>query len=152
MDNVFLAFVDYEGKSVDGKYIYRFDFTIDKETAWGDYFNIAPSIIVPGLVLDKNCVSSYLRCIIPVELITAKGNSCFSMQDCIDGILPLAFCEIGPDMLKYEGKPLNFMFGERIDEVRLKLYTLGLPITIEADVEKDNTIIDDLINSLDEND
>ena len=86
----------------------------------------------------------------PIEMITAKGNSCFSMQDCIDGILPLAFCEIGPDMVMYEEKPLHFNFGENINDVKLKLHTLEIPITMEADIEKDNTIIDDLINSLDD--
>ena len=36
----YLGFVDEIGRTVDGKYIYRFDFTVDKETIWGDFLTL----------------------------------------------------------------------------------------------------------------
>ena len=146
----FLAFVDYEGKSVNGYYTFRFDFTPDHETAWGDFFNVAPSIIVPNLSLDKNCISSVIECLMPVKMLLAKSNSCFSMQDCIDGILPLCFCEIGSYKIEYDGKPLFFNFGETKESVLDKITKSGFIITKHDEVTIESNIIDNLINSLDD--
>ena len=37
----FLAFADAIGRTLDGKHRYRLDFTVDTETVWGEFFNVA---------------------------------------------------------------------------------------------------------------
>ena len=32
----YLAFVDEIGRTTDGKFIYRLDFTVDTDSVWGD--------------------------------------------------------------------------------------------------------------------
>ena len=61
----FLGFVDEIGRTVDGKHIYRFDFTLDTETIWGEYFNVTPSAIIPDLQPDKNALSKQAKAIFP---------------------------------------------------------------------------------------
>ena len=90
----YLAFVDEIGRTIDGYYTYKFDFTYDKEIVWGDFFNICPCSIVPNLIPDINTLSHTINIDLPSQLELAKNNMCFSMQDCIDGIIPLIFSEI----------------------------------------------------------
>lgn len=146
----YIGFIDEIGRTTDGRYLYRFDFTIDTETIWGDFFNIAPSAIVPDLQPDRNALSHTGRVVFPRELVIAKRNYCFSMQDCIDGIIPLCFCEIDENTILYDDKPFFIRFGETMDEVVKKLSSIGLELYGLEEVEKgDDTAITDLINSID---
>ena len=146
----FLGFVDFIGRTIDGKYIYRFDFTTDIDVLWGDFFNVTPSGIIPDLQPDKNALSRSGKIIFPREMVIAKKNYCFSMQDCIDGIIPLIFSEIDDDALELDEKPFFLRFGESFNEVNEKLNKIGLEFFEIFEVEKgDSTIIDNLIDSLD---
>lgn len=146
----FLGFVDLIGRTIDGKYIYRFDFTTDTDVLWGEYFNVTPSGIIPDLQPDKNALSRSGKIIFPREMAIAKRNYCFSMQDCIDGIIPLIFSEIDEETLELDDKPFFIRFGESFNNVEEKLKKIGLEFFEIYEVEKgDSTIIDNLINSLD---
>ena len=61
----YLAFVDEIGRTIDKKYIYRFDFTVDTETVWGEFFNVAPAAIIPKIQPDKNTLSTSAKVISP---------------------------------------------------------------------------------------
>ena len=55
------------------------------------------------------------------KLELAKTNGCFSMQDCIDGIISLCFSQINDDeSIYYNGEPLKFDFGEKLAYLRAK--------------------------------
>ena len=148
--NEYLAFVDYLGKSIDDKYIYRFDFTDNTDSVWGDYFNVAPTIIIPDLQPEKNTIIKSARVNFNKELKLAKKNGCFSMQDCFDGIISLAFTELTEDdTIYYDDEPLHFDFGETYEKVVDKLESCGYSfydvINFENGEEK---IIDGLIESI----
>lgn len=148
----YLAFVDEVGRTLDGKYIYRFDFTIDSETVWGEFFNVAPSAIVPDMQPDRNTLSRSGKAILPRKMSIAKHSYCFSMQDCIDGIMPLMFSEIDENTLEYEGSPLFFNFGEPLELVESKIRAIGSEIFDLSEVEKgDDSAIDKLIESMPDN-
>jgi hypothetical protein len=145
----FLCFVDLIGQTIDGKYIYRFDFTIDTDVVWGEYFNVTPSAIIPDLQPDKNSLSHSGKVIFPHEMIIAKRNYCFSMQDCIDGIVPLIFSEIDEDAIELNDGPFFLRFGEPINEVLEKLKKVGLELYDFVEIEKgDSNAIDALIDNL----
>ena len=148
----FLAFADRIGRTLDGQHMYRLDFTVDTETVWGEFFNVAPSSIVPNIQPDKNTLSHSCKVIFPRYMNTAKCDYCFSMQDCIDGIIPLLFSEIDDQTLEYKEAPLFFNFGEPMESVMEKLNELGLEVFDFEEVEKgDESPIDDLINSMGDN-
>lgn len=149
----FLGFIDEIGRTRDGGYIYRFDFTLDTETIWGEYFNVTPSAIIPDLQADINALTRQAKAIFPREMVLAKKNYCFSMQDCIDGIIPLIFSEIDEDTLEYNEKPFFIHFGTTFAEVENMLSAVGITFFEIEEVEKgDESAIDNLIDSMDEND
>lgn len=148
--NEYLGFVDEIGRTNDGKYIYRLDFTNDIDTIWGEYFNITPSAIIPNLQPDINTVSKIAKVAFPREMVIAKKNYCFSMQDCIDGIIPLIFSEIDENTLEYDGHPFYLRFGDSFEEIENILNIMGINMfDIEIVKHGDESAIDDLINNLD---
>lgn len=152
MNEEFLGFVAEIGRTTDGKYMYRFDFTYDPDSLWGEFFNIPPACIVPDLAPDPNCLSHSMKVLSPVKLMTAKENACFSMQDCIDGIIPLCFSEIDDNTIEYHHKPLKFNFGENIDDVEIKITECGLTnLGIEEIKRGDENLVNDLIKNLNNN-
>ena len=147
----FLGFIDLIGRTIDGKYLYRFDFTSDKDVLWGEYFNVTPSAIIPDLQPDKNTLSKSAKVIFPREMVIAKKNYCFSMQDCIDGIIPLIFSEIDNETLELNEAPFFIRFGESFEDVVEKLKQVNIELFDIIEVEKgDNSAIDALINSIEE--
>lgn len=146
----YLGFVDYIGKTNDGEYIYRFDFTVDKDTIWGEYFNVSPSSIIPDLQADKNSISSRCKANFPCEMQIAKKSYCFSMQDCIDGIIPLIFSDVDNESMMVDGKPFFLSFGEEFYDVKDKLSAIGIEIyDIEDCYTSDESAIDNLIDYID---
>lgn len=146
----YLGFVDEIGRTIDGKFIYRFDFTLDTDTIWGEYFNVTPSAIIPDLQVDKNALTKRAKAIFPREMVLAKKNYCFSMQDCIDGIIPLIFSEIDDETLEYNGKPFFIHFGKPYEKVLEMLNSVGIELFDIEIVEKgDDSAIDALIDSMD---
>jgi hypothetical protein len=147
--NDYLGFVDEIGRTTDGKYIYRFDFTTDTETIWGEYFNVTPTAIIPDLQVDINALSKQAKVVFPREMVIAKKNYCFSMQDCIDGIIPLIFSEIDEDTLIYNDKPFFIRFGTSFNDVEKILSSIGLSFFEIEEVEKgDDSAIDALIETI----
>ena len=152
MNEEYLGFVAEIGRTTDRKYLYRFDFTYDPDSFWGEFFNIPPACIVPDLGPDPNCLSRSAKIISPVKLMTAKENACFSMQDCIDGIIPLCFSEIGDDTIEFHHKPLKFRFGEKLETVETKITECGLQnIGFEEIKRGDENLVNELINNLNNN-
>lgn len=140
----FLAFVDIAGKTIDGKYIYRFDFTKATDIVWGDQWNTTPAGIIPNLEPDMNCLSLTGKVETKHRYLLAKENTCFSMQDCIDGILPLLFDE------PYSDELMVLPFGMPMENVisELEKHQLSIMDIKDVNEENDNEIIDNLVDSL----
>lgn len=138
----YLAFIKEEGKDINGNYLYKFDFSTDKDTVWGEYWNVVPSSIIPTLDIDVKCVSKAFRAVFPIHLLTADKSNCFSMQDCIDGIISLAYSNIDEEYLSYDEKPLFFNFGEDYEEVITKLNSLNIQITNEQEIDNENNDVE----------
>lgn len=150
----YLAFIEEIGRTINGEFTYRFYFTYDTEIVWGEYFNVCPCSIIPNLFPDINSLSHKVDISFSQQLNIVVNNMCFSMQDCIDGIIPLAFVDIYEnDFLKYNNKPLFFPFGENKNIIINKCNSVNAIIgdfEIVA-TEKDN-IIDAIIDNIDNDD
>lgn len=144
-EGIFLAFVDEVGKDGD-KWLYRFDFTIDPEVVWGMGFNVVPASSVPKMQPDKNSLSHNAIVPFPRKMELAKKNSCYSMQDCIDDIIPLCFSRLDSDALLVDtNTALAFHFGEPLKSVQEKVELFGGYIDLQ-EIEKGNvSAIDNLI-------
>ena len=145
-DEEYLAFIDLVGKRIDGKYIYRFDFTKSTDIVWGEQWEATPAGIVPTITPLDNCLSLSGQVICSHRYQLAKENTCFSMQDCIDGIIPLLFDD------PYDDEFMMLPFGIPMSEVEEILGEHGLVIENLKDLneDKDNEVIDDLIEKLED--
>lgn len=135
----YLIFIKKEEATQDGKFIYRFDFSTDVESAWGDNWNICPTAIVPGISPDINLVSSSYRVIGERSFYTMPENTCFSMQDCIDGIVAIAYTDIMEDDM------VKFYFGNDKGEVLSVLEERGFLIEEQHLENNEGELIDALI-------
>lgn len=147
MEPQYLAFVDYLGETIDGKYSYRFDYTENTDVVWGDYFNVVPCVIIPNLQPDKNCLSYSEEVTSERNLLVAKRNECFSMQDCIDGIISMCFTNLNEDNIE----SFHFDFGEDIETVHEKFDKYGIVSKgLTQIVKGSDEMIDKLIEDLDD--
>jgi len=144
MEDQYLAFVSRAGVTSNGDFIYNFYFTQDPDIVWGDDWDIIPSSVIPNLGPLMNTISVMCDVVTEKDFNLARENSCLSMQDCIDGIIALLFSKPREDELI-----LNF--GEKMDDVKIKLEKIGLEITNVRDIteEKTNEIIDNVMSVLD---
>ena len=142
----YLAFVRKIGQTINGQNIYEFMFSINPDIVWGDNFNIVPAGIIPNLIPEKNCLSKKGRVITDIDLHLACQSTCFSMMDCIDGIIALCFTEAGIE------NEFNFKFGEKIDDVinKLNKYNLSLEDIEDIKFDEEEDIIDNVIKQLED--
>ena len=143
----FLAFVKKIGNTLDGQNIYEFMFTTVPDVVWGENFNIIPAGIIPNLIPEKNCLSRKGRVITDIDFKLACESTCFSMMDCIDGVISVCFTEAGID------NEFKFDFGETFESVvnTLKKHNLEI-VEIEEIKIDDSGIIDDVIKRLENED
>ena len=141
----YLAFVRKIGETINKQNIYEFMFSTNPDIVWGDNFNIVPAGIIPDLIPEKNCLSKKGRVITDIDLYLACQSTCFSMMDCIDGIIALCFTEAGIE------NEFNFKFGEKFDDVINKLNKYNLYLEEIEDIKFDEeNIIDDVIKQLED--
>nr|DAN76367.1 MAG TPA: hypothetical protein [Caudoviricetes sp.] len=116
-----LCFVNVVGMEEDGKYRYEFIFTDDIDNVWGENFDEKPAGLINNLMVDEQYKTEthVVRTKIKFDLV--QQCCCFGMQDCMDGIVALAYENIDD----YESYPddgrLVFNFGETYFNVESKL-------------------------------
>ena len=121
LNEVYLCFIRLIGEENDGYYRYEFIFTDSPDEVWGEDWEHKPI----GLINNPMPSDDYLTEIhivktkIKFDLI--QNNMCFSMQDCLDGIVALAWQNIDElDAYPEDGR-IYFMFGESLEDVERKL-------------------------------
>ena len=128
-DKVSLLFVRLIGEENDGYYRYEFMFTDNPDEAWGENWEFKPCCLVNDLMPSDEYISEVHIVKTKIKFDLIQDNCCFGMQDCLDGIVAVAFENID-DLEEYpdDGR-LVFMFGEDYDEVERKLATKGVLMT-----------------------
>ena len=119
MDERSLVFVESIGNTPDGNFIYRFLFSDEPDVVWGDKFNIIPASSVNNLHPLPETISEEWRVVSSYELQTAVKSDWFSMQDCIDEIIAIAFTTD-------DNTTLLFHFGDSQIQVKSLLEKTGV--------------------------
>lgn len=116
-----LVYINLVGMNADKEYLYEFYFSEEPELAWGVDWDRKPSGICNLSVPQKQVYDEIKMIKTDIILSLAQNNTCFSMQDCKDGIVPLGW----EDIDLYEEYPENgrlvFPFGLNITDVELAL-------------------------------
>lgn len=124
-DKLYLVFVEKitEQTTSNGMFMYDFFFSETPEIVWGaDWNQPCPSACdIENIRPEKTTYNGIKRLSTIIPFSTAGENSCFSMQDMVDGILACAW----EDISDYEEYPdpfrLIFKFGETFNSVEDKL-------------------------------
>ena len=145
IDNERLVFVDVTNeKTLDGKYLYKLYFSNDSSVVWGDYWNVVPCSIIPDIHPLRNALSSIVEFKSDIEYNLAKTNSCFSMQDAIDGIIALLFTSPRAENV------LVLRFDETKPEVLDKLKNGGIEISKDYLLDQTDDIVNATIRQLEQ--
>lgn len=119
----YLIYVRLIGENKDGNYEYELFFSETPEIVWAiDWAEQCPAAI-GDMPPEEKAVSMVKRVISPYKLNCAQDNFCFSMQDCIDGIISLCWCFDENDKLLFK-----FKFAEKYEDVEDRFKTLKLTI------------------------
>lgn len=116
-----LCFINLVGVEEDNKYRYEFIFTDDIDNVWGENFDEKPAGLINNLMVDEQYKTEthVVRTTIKFDLV--QQCCCFGMQDCMDGIVALAYENIDDyDAYPDDGR-LVFNFGEPFNDVSRKL-------------------------------
>ena len=116
-----LVYVNPVGKDTFGVYEYDFFFSETPESVWGeDWAEQCPSVC-GDTTPNSETYSSIKRLKTTIPLSCAQEQSCFSMQDMIDGCM----CVCYENISEYDEYPspyrIVFSFGEDYESVEDKL-------------------------------
>jgi hypothetical protein len=116
-----LVYINKIGINSDNNFMFELLFSNDIESVWGVDWEITPARNCGINLPDESTYDLILKMDTSLKLDLAQENSCFSMQDSIDGIIPLAWENID----EYETYPddgrLILRFGETYNDVEKKL-------------------------------
>ncbi len=124
-----LGFVNLVGQEEDGNYRYEFIFTDNPDEFWGEDFENKPCSLMNNLMPSEEYKTE--THIVKTKLVfdLIQNNGCFGMQDCMDGIVAVAWENIDDyDEYPEDGR-LFFMFGESLEEVERKLAMKNILMT-----------------------
>lgn len=121
-----LVFVNPIGKSSDDIYEYEFFFSETPDVVWGEDWYIQCPAACENILPVETSYSLIKHLKTEIKLFCAQENTCFSLQDCIDGCLAICFQDING--LEEYPTPYRLVlhFGEDYDDVIAKLSGMGL--------------------------
>lgn len=121
IENPYLCFIRLIGEENDGYYRYEFIFTDNIDEVWGDDFDQKPACLVNGLMVSEEYIYEVHIVKMKIKLDLIQNNCCFSVSDCYDGIIALAWQSLeGLEEYPEDGR-IFFKFGETLEEVENKL-------------------------------
>ena len=119
-DDLYIGFINLIGKELDGLNQYELIFTAHPDEFWGENFNYKPAGVCNGLEPDKKYIQKVVRIKTFINLDLIQDSGCFSMQDCMDGIVSLAYENL-EGLEEYPENRLYLNFGEPYKDVERKL-------------------------------
>lgn len=116
-----LCFIRLIGEENDGFYRYEFIFTDNVDEVWGENFDQKPACLVNNLMVSEEYVYEIHVVKMKIKLDLIQNNCCFSVSDCYDGCVSLAWQNLDNETEYPEDGRIFFKFGETLEEVENKL-------------------------------
>jgi len=121
LNEVYLCFIRLIGEENDGYYRYEFIFTDNPDEVWGEDWEHKPIGLINNPIPSDDYLTEIHIVKTKIKFDLIQNNMCFSMQDCLDGIVALAWQNIDElDAYPEDGR-IYFMFGESLEDVERKL-------------------------------
>ena len=126
-EKINLCFIRLIGEENDGYYRYEFIFTNNIDEVFGENFEQKPACLTNNLMVSEEYIYEIHIVKMKIKLDLIQNNCCFSISDCYDGIIALAW----ENMDNYDEYPeergrLFFKFGETLEKTEEKLAKCGI--------------------------
>lgn len=120
-EKINLCFIRLIGEENDGYYRYEFIFTNNIDEVFGENFEQKPACLVNNLMVSEEYIYEVHIVKMKIKLDLIQNNCCFSISDCYDGIIALAWQNLDDETEYPEDGRIFFKFGETLEEVEDKL-------------------------------
>lgn len=127
-NNLKVVYIIYIGKDSDGLNVYHLLLSNNSEETFTEEWAEKPASNIPNelLLIDKEQFEYVKEIKTTIKLDLAQDNTCFSMQDCRDQIIPLAYENL--DEAEEYPEPIRIVinFGKNIKDVETDLLQRGI--------------------------
>ena len=126
-----VVFVLYIGTDTDGKNIYKFLFSYNTDETFAEGWSEKPSCNEPfeTIMIDDSMYVLEKELRTDIKLDLAYNNCCFSMQDCRDNIVSLAYENLDEAEEYPEPCRIVIHFGDDIDSITEMFGMRGMILT-----------------------
>lgn len=113
--NKYLIYINYVGLTQDG-FKYEFLYSNTPEIVWGDNWNVQSAAACGNMLPVESTYSSKQVVYSNYELHLVQDNTCFSMQDCIDGCVCLMWFEADEQIITIKFAEEETIVGKIIEQ------------------------------------
>lgn len=130
-DDLKVVYVHFVGQELSGSYVYHFLISEDTKDTWGEGWSELPAgnVRKEHMMIEDSMYSYIKELKSPVRLELAIDNGCFSMQDCRDNCIALAWEDLSEAEEYPEEGRIVVQFGELLDDFELLLARRDLFMT-----------------------
>jgi hypothetical protein len=119
MDEIKLCFIKYIGLDLNGLHQYEFLFSDKIDEVWGENFEVMPAGLCNDLTPNQEDYCAVKNISLDVKINLIQDSCCFSMQDCMDGIISLGYAYQNDKLI------LDFKYGDTLNDVEKKLANIN---------------------------
>ena len=135
LKDVFLLFVRLIGEENDGYYRYEFMFTDNPDEAWGENWEYKPCCLVNDIMPSDEYITEIHIVKTKIKFDLVQDNCCFGMQDCLDGIVAIAYENLDEAEEYPEPCRIVIHFGDLLSDVEKMLARRDIALTEVKTVE-----------------
>ena len=119
--NLKVVFILYIGKNSDGFNIYHFLLSENKDDTFAEGWAEKPSCNekIENLMIEDSMFEYVKELRTEIKLDLAQDNCCYSMQDCRDHVVALAYENLDEAEEYPEPCRIVIQFGDKIDDVEM---------------------------------
>lgn len=130
----FLIYVNKLGQNYKGENLYEFIFSEKLENIWGDSWDSKPANGYPSPP-DLELVSKVGLLKNGLDFEVLQNSDIFSMIDGMDDVIALAWENDSENVNFDKQRRLVFRFGDKIEDVKNKLYERDIVLEFERKVQ-----------------
>lgn len=116
--SLYVVYAKYFGEEINGNYIYHFYLSNNPDDVFAEGWGESPACNVSDKLmdLDDDQYQNIIELKSNIKLDLARNCCCFTMQDCRDNIIALAYENLD-DAEEYPEPRIIIHFGDLIDDV-----------------------------------
>lgn len=114
-NNLHLVYINPIGKDSNNLFEYEFFFSETPDIVWGQDWNIACPAACENTLPDPETYSEVKTLKTEIPLFCVQQNTCFSIQDCIDGVVCLGYFQTDKGVVKFDFSETIYNVIEKIE-------------------------------------